>query len=69
MDLVIDDSGSRAGGKAKKPVLSKSDGGLKIGGGMSHSEGAGFGGMSGQQRRSQKSKSRDKHKKHHRRDR
>jgi ribonuclease R len=69
MDLVIDDASSRAGGKAKKPVLSKQDGGLKFGGGMSHSQGAGFGGMTGSQRRSQRSKSRDKGKKQHRRDR
>jgi ribonuclease R len=68
MDLVIDDASSRAGGKAKKAILSKKDGGLAIGGGMSHSQGAGFGGMTGSQRRSQRSKSRDKGKKQHRRD-
>jgi hypothetical protein len=68
MDLVIDDAASRAGGKAKKPQLSKKDGGLNIGGGMSHSQGIGFGGLNGSQRRSQKSKSRDRNKKQHRRD-
>jgi ribonuclease R len=68
MDLVIDDASSRAGGKAKKPLLSKKDGGLGFGGGMSHSQGAGFGGTTGAQRRSQRSKSRDRNKKQHRRD-
>jgi len=72
MELVIDDGSRRAAGKAKKPQLSKSDsGGLAIAGGMAPGKGAGFGAfekMSGEQRRSQKSKSRDKGKKHHRRD-
>jgi ribonuclease R len=68
MDLVIDDPSSRAGGKARKAVLSKRDGGLQIGGGMSHSQGAGFGGNTGAQRRSQRSKSRDRNKKQHRRE-
>lgn len=67
MDLVIDDASKRAAGKAKKPLLSKFDGGGPAGG-MSQSRGAGFGSMTGSQRRSQKSKSRDKGKKQHRRD-
>jgi ribonuclease R len=66
MDLVIDDAGSRAGGKAKKAILSRKE--LNIGGGMSHSQGAGFGGATGSQKRSQRSKSRDRNKKQHRRD-
>ncbi len=64
MDLVLDDAASRAAGKAKKPIPPK--GGFT--GGMSHGGGTGFGGMTGEQRRSRKSKSRDKGKKQHRRD-
>ncbi len=65
MDLVIDDPASRAGGKAKKA-------GLKLGseggsGGIGAGRGAGFKEMTGAQRRSRKSKSRDKGKKDHRR--
>jgi ribonuclease R len=63
MELVVDDAAGRAGGKAKKitPGLQ-----LGLGGGMGKSGGAGFGelggrrGMTGGQRRSQKSKGRDK---------
>jgi ribonuclease R len=65
LDLTVDDSSSRAGGKAKKV-----GGGLMygqpLGGGMGSSGGSGFDGfdkknkMTGSQRRSQKSKSRDK---------
>lgn len=67
MDLVLDDAASRAAGKAKK-VMPLKDG---LGGGMGHGGGAGFGkfgGMTGGERRSRKSKSRDKGKKQHRRD-
>jgi ribonuclease R len=67
MDLTIDDGAGRAGGKAKKPVPAKPLG-VGIGG-----KGSGFGdigrrGKTGSQKRSQRSKSRDQQKKHHRRD-
>jgi ribonuclease R len=65
MDLVLDDAASRAVGKAKKPVEVRAGG---LGGGMTHGGGTGFGGMTGSERRSRKSKSRDKGKKQHRRD-
>ena len=67
MELVLDDAASRATGKARKLVL-KAPG---VGGGMSSGGGAGFGDSStrtGEQRRSQKSKQRDKGKTQHRRD-
>jgi ribonuclease R len=68
MDLVLDDAASRAAGKAKKVKPEVGAGGL--GGGMGHVEGAGlkFKGMTGAERRSRKSKSRDKAKKQHRRE-
>jgi len=64
LELVIDDAEGRAIGKSKKPSL-------ELGGGMSHGGGVGFGKfppMTGSERRSQKSKSRDKRKGNHRRD-
>lgn len=72
MELTLDDSAGRAAGKAKVAKLGKMDF-RSVGGGMSHAQGAGFGGMgkgqpTGAQRRSAKSKQRDKGKKHHRRD-
>jgi ribonuclease R len=70
MDLVVVDSERRAAGRAKKTTgLLNIGGGL--GGGMTPSGGAGFGkfpSMTGGQRRSQKSKNRDKRKGNHRRD-
>ncbi|MFN0131859.1 MAG: ribonuclease R family protein [Phycisphaerales bacterium] len=63
MDLVLGDDASRAAGKVKKPVE-----GLQLDGGMASGGGMGFKGMTGEQRRSRKSKSRDKGKKQHRRD-
>jgi len=58
LELVLDDLSKRAAGKAKKIAP------LSLGGGMEAGTGAGFGGMSskstGGQRRSAKSKSRDK---------
>ncbi|CAG1010480.1 Ribonuclease R [Phycisphaerales bacterium] len=67
MDLVIDDSASRAGGKAKKPPPEKPGGGLGgVGGGFGPGKWDKF--PTGADRRSQRSKSRDKGKKHHRRD-
>ncbi len=67
MDLVIDDPASRAAGKIKKPAV-------QVGGGLAPGGGGGFKALdfnklTGAQRRSQKSKSRDKGKKQHRRDR
>lgn len=69
MDLVVDAGESRAAGKAKQPKLT-------LGGGFAKGQGAGFGdlgstgpGRTGSQRRSQKSKSRDKRKPNWRRDR
>ncbi|MCK6477787.1 MAG: VacB/RNase II family 3'-5' exoribonuclease [Phycisphaerales bacterium] len=66
MECVIADAEGRAAGKAKKP-------GPFIGGGLGGGGGAGFGAfdsrkMTGGQRRSQKSKARDKRKGNHRRD-
>ncbi len=65
MDLVLDDAASRAAGKAKKPIPPKN-----LGGGMGSGGGLGFDkmGMTGSERRSRKSKSRDKGKTQHRRD-
>lgn len=68
LDLAISDGDSRAAGKAKNVA------GLTLGGGaggMGESKGAGFGSMKtpGAQRRSRKSKSRDKGKADHRKDR
>jgi hypothetical protein len=68
MELVIDGASSRAGGKAKKIPTGLQTG---LGGGMSSNKGAGSGGfggggpgkwnkMTGGERRSQKSKARDK---------
>jgi ribonuclease R len=68
MELVIDDAASRAAGKAKKPLLSKLDGGSPAGG-MGRGQGAGFKETTGSQRRDKRSKDRDRNKKHHRRDR
>jgi ribonuclease R len=67
MDLVIDDAASRATGKAKKPAAAPA-----AGGGLGHA-GAGFKALdfnrlTGAERRSRKSKARDKGKKQHRRD-
>lgn len=64
MDLLITDAASRAGGKAKTPTLRLGQGG----GGLGKADGGGFdkGGMTGSQRRSHKSKSRDKGKNHRR---
>jgi ribonuclease R len=79
MECVIDDAAGRAAGKAKKHY-DKHPGliGGGVGGGMGHTQGAGFGGWdkqtgkwrgkTGDQNRAQRSKSRDKGKKHHRRD-
>lgn len=70
MDLVIDDAASRAGGKTKKIPPTKIGGGL----GGDGPRPAGFGPgkwdnfRTGSDRRSQRSKSRDKGKKQHRRD-
>jgi ribonuclease R len=63
LDLTVDDSASRAAGKAKK-VTGGLMYGQPLGGGMAAGGGAGFGKgkMSGEQRRSQKSKQRDKKK-------
>ncbi len=69
MDLVIDSPASRAAGKPKAGGLKL--GGDPTGGGMDGSKGAGFGDMSkmtGGQRRSRKSKQRDKGKKDYRKD-
>ncbi len=64
MDLVLADSGSRAAGKGKVPGLTLGQGG----GGLGSSEGAGFKQQkTGSQRRSQRSRSRDKRKKDYRR--
>jgi ribonuclease R len=63
LDLVVEDAASRSGGKAKRPVPAAAAGG------MAHStfKPLTFGGMTGEQRRSRKSKSRDKGKTQHRR--
>lgn len=66
MDLVVADPESREKGKDKK-VMKLTLG--ADGGGLGKVEGAGFRGMTGEQRRSQRSKSRDKGKKDHRPDR
>lgn len=66
MDLVITDGASRAAGKLKGPAAK-----LNLGsdmGGLSETEGAGFKKPPGEQRRSRKSKSRDKGKTDYRRD-
>jgi ribonuclease R len=70
MDLVLDDPASRAAGKAKKV---KETNLLTLGGGpaggIGHVEGRGkFNEMTGSERRSRKSKARDKGKKQHRRE-
>ncbi len=67
MDLVLDDAASRAAGKTKKVAAAP------VGGGLGGGHGAGFKALdfnklTGSQRRSQKSKSRDRNKKEHRRD-
>jgi ribonuclease R len=64
MELLITDGASRAAGKAKVPTLKLG----QPGGGLARGGGAGFdkGGMTGSQRRSKKSKSRDKGKNHRR---
>lgn len=67
MDLLISDAASRAGGKAK-PVKGLRLGGEGDFGGLGDAKGAGFK-TPGAQRRSQKSKSRDKRKDDHRGDR
>ena len=54
MELLIADPTSREVGKIKKPLT------FGEGGGTARAQGAGFGGMTGAQRRSKKSKSRDK---------
>jgi ribonuclease R len=71
LDLVLDDPASRAAGKAKKPLPDRAGGGL----GHSQPGGAGkgfkaldFNKLSGSERRSRRSKSRDKAKTQHRRD-
>lgn len=77
LDLVLENAASRAGGKAKKTNAELKLGG-GIGGGLGGGIGAASGGgfkaldfnkLSGTQRRSQKSKARDKGKKDHRRER
>jgi ribonuclease R len=65
MDLVLDDPASRAAGKAKKPSQPKG-GGLE--GGGTGFKSLDFNKLTGAQRRSKKSKARDKGKKQHRRD-
>lgn len=64
MNMTIADAEGRAAGKAKQ-VLPKLGGGGEFGG-IAGGKGAGFGGMTGSQRRSRKSKSRDKGKGDHR---
>ena len=83
LELFIDDAGSRAVGKTKAAQLGRKDpalqppagpGGLTLGqgtGGFGHAQGGGFREKdvrTGSQKRSQRSKSRDQGKKHHRRD-
>ncbi|MEM1330689.1 MAG: VacB/RNase II family 3'-5' exoribonuclease [Planctomycetota bacterium] len=65
MELAIADGSSRAGGKSKLPKL---DMGGALGGGMGSAQGAGFKDRTGAQKRSQRSKSRDKRKTDYRRD-
>jgi ribonuclease R len=61
MELLIADPTSREVGKVKKPLVALGDGG-----GIGHTSGAGFKPTTGGQRRSRKSKSRDKGKADHR---
>jgi ribonuclease R len=68
MDLVLDDAASRAAGKAKKPTPARAPGGGLASGGGTGFKTLDFNKMTGGQRRSRKSKARDKHKKQHRRD-
>lgn len=63
LELVVDDASGRAVGKVKK-VAEKGP----LAGGFSSGGGAGFGNMTGEQRRSKKSKARDKGKPDWRRD-
>lgn len=66
LDLTIVNAEQRAGGKAKgTPELTLGG----AGGGLGPAEGAGFKSMTGSQRRSKKSKSRDKNKRDYRQDR
>jgi hypothetical protein len=67
MDLVITDGASRAAGKLKGPAAKLTLGGENYGG-LGESEGAGFKKPPGAQRRSKKSKSRDRNKTDYRRD-
>ncbi len=67
MDLVITDGASRAAGKLKGPAARLQLGGGDMGG-LGETEGAGFRKPPGEQRRSRKSKSRDKGKTDYRRD-
>ncbi|MBL9001339.1 MAG: VacB/RNase II family 3'-5' exoribonuclease [Phycisphaerae bacterium] len=71
LELFIDDASSRAAGKTRTASLGKKDTGLSLGTGFGAARGAGFkdfGGRTGAQKRSQRSKQRDQGKKHHRRD-
>lgn len=68
MDLVIEDGASRSAGKAKKAPPEKPTGGLGGLGGAGFVPGKWDNIKTGSQKRSQRSKSRDKGKKHHRRD-
>ncbi|MFG0285374.1 MAG: ribonuclease R family protein [Phycisphaerales bacterium JB039] len=65
LELLIADAESRAAGKSKAPKLTLG----ADSGGLGHAQGAGFKPMTGSQRRSRKSKSRDRGKGDHRRDR
>ena len=65
LDLVIDDAASRAAGKVKKPSVPAGGGLGSVGGGFKPLD---FNELTGSQRRSKKSKARDKGKKQHRRD-
>ena len=65
MELAIADGSSRAGGKSKIPKLDMSG---ALGGGMGDAQGAGFKERTGSQKRSQRSRSRDKRKTDYRRD-
>ncbi len=71
LDLFIDDAANRAVGKTKTAVLGKHDGAAALGTGFGQARGAGFKASdprTGSQKRDQRSKARDKGKKHHRRD-
>jgi ribonuclease R len=69
LDLVVDDAASRAAGKTKTPMPEKlAAGGLGGGMGHGHFKPLDFNKLTGSQRRSKKSKARDKGKKQHRRD-